>query len=193
MQRYAVTVTNLTRGQILSPPLVIAHDSHFKLFTLGEAASAELAALAEDADASGMMALLGTLPQVFDFELGGGPVLPGEFVTVEIETRGRYRDITVAGMLVTTNDAFFAGSTSMLPRDRSASLTAIAYDAGSEGNTESCEHIPGPPCNHPMVPATEAAEGFVHVHAGVHGGGDLAAAEFDWRNPTAYVTVRRAD
>jgi hypothetical protein len=29
------------------------------------------------------------------------------------------------------------------------------------------------------------------VHAGIHGVGDLQASEYDWRNPVAYVSVRR--
>ena len=46
-RKYEVTITNLTRGQVFSPPIVIAHDSKFSLFTLGDPASDELAALAE--------------------------------------------------------------------------------------------------------------------------------------------------
>ena len=30
-------------------------------------------------------------------------------------------------------------------------------------------------------------EGFIHVHRGVHGIGDLDAAEYDWRNPMLRV------
>ena len=43
-KKYEVTITNLTRGQIFSPPIVIAHDSKHSLFTLGDPASDELAA-----------------------------------------------------------------------------------------------------------------------------------------------------
>jgi hypothetical protein len=34
-------------------------------------------------------------------------------------------------------------------------------------------------------------EGFVHVHAGIHGIGDLVAADRDWRNPVAQIAIRR--
>jgi hypothetical protein len=188
---YAVTITNITRGQILSPPVVIAHDDSYRLFVPGEAASPELAALAEDAVSGPLLALLGTTPSVFDSNIGGGVVLPGDSMTVEVEVRGRFRQITVAGMLVTTNDAFFSGTGAA--RSKPESLRAIAFDAGSEGNTESCEHIPGPPCGNPGERVTESAEGYVHVHAGVHGGQDLMPANHDWRNPVAYVTIQRAD
>ncbi|UCF66892.1 MAG: spondin domain-containing protein, partial [Acidobacteriota bacterium] len=102
-------------------------------------------------------------------------------------------------MLVTTNDAFFAGTVPELQRavlvgSRSplmASAEAPAYDAGSERNTENCDHIPGPPCMSPFQRVTDGAEGYVYVHAGVHGSGDLDAAMRDWRNPVARISVRR--
>ena len=50
--------------------------------------------------------------------------------------------------------------------------------------------IPGPPCGNAGVRDTGNAEGFVHVHAGVHGIGDLVAADHDWRNPVAKITIR---
>jgi hypothetical protein len=31
----------------------------------------------------------------------------------------------------------------------------------------------------------------VHVHAGMHGIGNFIAADRDWRNPVALITVRR--
>jgi len=35
-------------------------------------------------------------------------------------------------------------------------------------------------------------EGFVHIHAGIHGIGDLLPARYDWRNPVAKVVIQRA-
>ena len=37
---------------------------------------------------------------------------------------------------------------------------------------------------------TADAEGFVHVHAGIHGGGGLDPAMHDWHNPTARLEVK---
>jgi hypothetical protein len=35
-------------------------------------------------------------------------------------------------------------------------------------------------------------EGYVHIHTGIHGIGDLlTAAMYDWRNPVAEITIRR--
>ena len=71
-------------------------------------------------------------------------------------------------------------------------VEAPAYDAGSEQNTEACEDIPGPPCgpnDHPDV----KAEGYVHIHAGIHGIGSegVDPAMHDWRNPVAKITIER--
>jgi hypothetical protein len=36
------------------------------------------------------------------------------------------------------------------------------------------------------------AEGYVHVHAGIHGiGSEVIPAERDWNNPVAKITIRR--
>jgi hypothetical protein len=34
-------------------------------------------------------------------------------------------------------------------------------------------------------------EGVVHIHAGIHGIGDLDESERDWRNPAAIISIRR--
>ena len=36
---------------------------------------------------------------------------------------------------------------------------------------------------------TEGAEGFVHIHSGIHGTGDLSPAEWDWQNPVVEIAV----
>lgn len=100
-------------------------------------------------------------------------------------------------MLVSTNDAFVGLDRYTLPSGFSAAFSATsvdvpAYDAGSEANTESCDHIPGPPCGSPGVRVTDGAEGFVHVHRGIRGVGDLDDSAKDWKNPVARVIVRTA-
>lgn len=187
---YDVTITNLTHGQILSPPVVVAHHNSFRVFRAGESASAELAALAEDADSAGLIALLGTIPRVQAVELGDGVILPGDSLTVRIRLVGGVRSLTVLGMLVTTNDAFFSGTQRI--KAGVTSFDAPAYDAGSEVNTQDCDHIPGPPCGNPGVRVTPGAEGFIHISSGIRDAGDLDVALLDWRNPTARIVVNRA-
>ncbi len=63
------------------------------------------------------------------------------------------------------------------------------FDAGTEADTESCEHIPGPPCGNPGVRVTADAEGSIHLDGGILGIGGLDPAELDWRNPVISVLV----
>lgn len=192
---FEVTITNITRGQILSPAVVAIHSSRMEpLFVLGSPASEELATIAEDAVNDPLVEALSQSRQVRDVVTifgENGPILPGESASVEVEIRGRFRNVTAVGMLVTTNDAFYALNGERAPSSGSSSFLLLAYDAGSEGNNELCSHIPGPPCGNAGVRDTENAEGYVHVHAGVHGTGDLIPAEHDWRNPVAQITIRQ--
>ena len=105
---YEVTITNLTQGQIFSPPVVFSHRSGYELFTPSQPASPELAGLAEDADSEPLLALLAAEPRVGDVSIAEGVVLPGQSTTVRISGKGNARMISTLGMLVTTNDAFFA-------------------------------------------------------------------------------------
>ncbi len=185
---FDVTIYNLTKGQIISPPVVAAHDPSVAIFRVGEEASDELAALAEDADAVGLVALLTSVGA--DVAVGAAVILPGESATVRIETSRGNRVLSAVGMLVTTNDAFF-GLNSLPLRSRARTTRVPAYDAGSEENNEDCGFIPGPPCGTEGVRDTADAEGFVHIHNGVHGitVGGLIPARDDWRNPVAQITV----
>lgn len=194
-KRYAVTITNITGGQVITPPVVISHNKHFKLFTLGAPAIPELVELAEDGPTGSLLGLLATLPQVHDFAASAGPLLPGTSVTLEVEVPRFARYISAVGMLATTNDTFFGIRGIPVPKKkhRARTVTATAYDAGSEGNNESCDFIPGPPCGNAGVRDTDNAEGFVHVSSGIHGIGDLDPAMKDWRNPVAEITIYRID
>lgn len=189
---YRVEITNTTYSQIFSPPIVVSHGRNVALFRAGEPASPELALLAEDGDASPLADVLAGTEGVFDVNIADGPVLPGASVVLEIEARFPFSRISVAGMLIQTNDAFFAVNGADLPARRMRGVhNANAYDAGSEENNELCAFIPGPPCGSGGVRATADAEGFVHLHRGFHGIGDLDADRYDWRNPTARVTIQR--
>lgn len=189
---YEVTITNLTRGQIFSPVIAFTHKGNQKLFTSGEAASPELAALAQDANTDGLTDLLSASNNVHEVVQGTGVILPGKSETLLINSRRRAHFISLASMLVTTNDAFMAVNSMRLPYYRHLVKTVPAYDAGAEANDESCAYIPGPPCGNPNASSDVESEGFVHIHAGIHGTGDLEAGQYDWRNPVAKIGIRRA-
>ena len=193
---YEVSITNLTRGQPLSPIFMATHlKGAGPLYTLGQPASTDLAALAEDADAAGLMGAWNpeTNASVSEVQFAKsdiGAILPGKTVTATFTVSGQARYLSLASMLVNTNDAFIGANGVELYNRR---LTLVGYDAGSEANTEDYAYVPGPPCGSHVHDDTNAAEGFVHVHAGIHGGGGLDPTQHDWRNPVAVMVVERVD
>jgi len=188
---YEVTITNLTRGEIFTPVMVATHQRGIKLFELGQPASEELAAIAEGGDTGPQTAALVATGKVADIKTGSGVIPPGASATIVIKSGKRARFISVAAMLVPTNDAFFSLNGVRLPTDHHVrNLYSPAYDAGSEPNDELCANIPGP-CGGEGGSPNVNGEGYVHVHGGIHGIGDLSAADYDWRNPVAQIRIRR--
>ncbi len=189
---YEVKITNVTRGQTFTPILVASHRDGVKLFTLGHPASDEVAALAEGGDVGPLTDQLESNRKVRDVENSGGLLEPGQSVTVTVSARGGANYISLASMLIPTNDAFVALNGVRAPMDEKIlSYFARAYDAGSEPNDEMCTNIPGPVCGGAGVSPEEDGEGYVHTHAGIQGIGDLAAEDRDWRNPVAAIQIRR--
>ena len=190
---YQVTITNLTRGQVITPPVIYSHLEGFRLFSPGDPAIPELVALAEDGPTADLLALLETLPEVHDSTAATGVILPGESDVLEIYIKGKFNRVGAVGMLATSNDAFFGIQGVKAQIKEARTVDAIAYDAGSEANSESCTTIPGPPCGNPFVRDTADAEGFVHIHSGIHGIGDLDLSTNDWRNPVARIQIERVN
>ena len=190
---YEVTITNVTRGETFTPFLIASHrsDPHL-LFTPGAMASEALAALAEGGDTAPLEAVLSADPKVNDTAGSGGLLEPGDSVTVTIRARPGRDHISLAAMLIPTNDGFTAAQNIALPRGRHTETLYIpAYDAGSEPNDELCVSIPGPVCGGAGGSPGVGGEDYVHIHAGIHGVGDLIPAERDWRNPVARVVIQR--
>ena len=173
-----VRITNVS-NQIISPPLVASHTWKARIFVPGSPASTELSMLAEDGDPSELAALLGGSNEVLDVVVADGLLFPGETMVFELESRGRFNRVSAVGMLVSTNDAFFGLDNYLVESGgQNQRMSVPAWDAGTEFNSELCGFIPGPPCGNPLVRDTDGAEGFVHTHPGLHGGGDLSPA--DW-------------
>lgn len=189
---YRVTITNLTRAQPVTPPVVATHSLAFHVFLPGTTASDALALLAEEGDTSELVADLEAAGGVLDVAVGEGPLMPGQSTTVEVQAHGRHVFLSVVGMLATTNDAFFGlEGYSLKGNPRRRHVEVPAYDAGSEENNELCAFIPGPPCMSPGVRATDGAEGIIAVHSGIHGIGDLPPEVWDWRNPVVRIDIVR--
>src|SRR6266511_3181370 len=192
--RFSITVTNLTAGQTFTPILAASHQAGVKLFTLGSPASVPLEILAEAGDVAPLKTQLSSSPQVLDTTDSGAPLPPGASVTLFVRTHGSFDHVSVAAMLVPTNDGFFAVNGHAGPEGgQTITLYSPAYDAGGEANDESCLHIPGPPnvCQGVGFDPARDEGNFVHIHRGIHGIGDLKAEVYDWRNPVARITIRR--
>ena len=188
MKTYEVTVTNLTRGTNFTPIFAAAHKKHHKLFKLGEAVSAGVADMAEGGATGGLPAELHTNYYTSHDALLG----PGESVTLTLTAGEDFKYLSLASMMLPTNDGFLAVNAMKLPKKGKAKyVMSPAYDAGSEANDELCENIPGPTCGGtPFSGFDESDEGYAHIHAGIHGIGDLEASDYDWNNPVAKIMIK---
>jgi len=188
---YKVTITNLTPGQPLAPVMVATHRPGVEFFEDGGAPSDELARLAEAGDGQPMADKLAALPTVDEAKVSTmGLTFPGQSTTVMISSKRTYTHISVGAMLGATNDAFFAIKDVPVPWfGRKLTYLAPAYDAGSETNDELSSTVAG--LGGEGYSPTDDGEGFVHIHNGVHGIGNLVPAIHGWLNPTAKITIER--
>lgn len=191
---YRVTIQNLTPGQPLSPPVAATHRGGFRLFRVGDEASSELEAIARDGDEVPMYDLLAGLSHVFDVVDVGVPLTPygsvvGSFTdAAEFLIEGRNEDkISLASMLVCTNDGLVGLNRAELPNKGSSVFTLRGYDAGAEDNTElspdivdACSALGplvlnGDPNGNENAAVNTVPRGVIAAHPGVLGVGDLGA------------------
>ena len=195
--RYSVTVTNLTKGQTFTPVLLATHTPAVRLFAPGTQASPQLAVVAEEGDTTMLAALLrGMTTSVREVVVAGGLQTPAVTAVFQIAGGGAFTHLSVAAMLIPTNDAFVGAAGILLPTGFDPMVVdLLAYDSGTEINDERCASIPGPnftECRGPGAGARAGrGEGAVTVHNGMHGVGDMTAALRDWRGPVARVTILR--
>lgn len=190
--RYEVTVTNLTKGQVITPPVVFSHFSGIEIFREGERARTALVALAETGATDPLVDLLKTHDRVYDVNTGSGVIPPGESLTVELMVYEQYNKVTAVGMLAQTNDCFFGIKGVEAPCREEIVVYANAYDAGSEENNELAAYIPGPPFMG-MLRSPKYSEKYIYIHPGIQGIGDLTPSMYDWKNPVAKIVIRLAD
>jgi hypothetical protein len=198
---YEVTITNITSGQSFTPQLVVTHPANAILFRLGAPASPELEILAESGDTGPLTDALSSV--AMDVTTIPGLLGPGEQASVVVSGNPGRGFVSVAAMMIPTNDTFVAMNRMKLPRSGAAQQLVPAYDAGTEYNDQNCANIPGPQCggegegNSPGPNETD--EGFVHIGNGIHELGDedelgnriINPKTYDWRNSVARITVRR--
>ncbi len=140
---YSISITNLTQNQPMSPPAAILHDSSFSAWGIGTAASSAIEMLAEGGSNGALLALQSANPQ-FD---AGTPLAPSANISFTLTTDDDLDRLTIAAMLVNTNDAF-SGLNGMELSQISIGQTVVVdahvYDAGTENNSELAGTIPGP-------------------------------------------------
>lgn len=197
--RYRVTITNVTANQTFTPIIVATHRPSVALFEAGQPASDALEDMAEGGSIAALLAALQANPAVAQTRAGTSLLAPGQSFSVVIRARRDTPLLSLAGMLIPTNDSFVAIDGVRLPERGSIEVRAAAYDAGTEPNSELCADIPGPFCGGAGTDLAEDGEGFVHISRGISGAGEGAGpptvteALHDWRNPVAEVTIRRLD
>ena len=209
-----VSITNLTTGTYFTPLLVASHDGDNSMFAAGEPASSSLEIMAECGDISGLVADMNSVGADTLVNPAGGLLAPGATATGTLMPSRHNRYLSLAAMLLPTNDGFVGLDSLPIPRASGTYIYDLyGYDAGTEVNdeilfTESCDAstpgIPDDPSGLSGTGGTGVASVepnlTVHIHRGIVGdldpaGGpsDLSSAYHDWKNPVArlVITVNR--
>ena len=186
---YEIEFRNRT-SQLLTSPVCALHARRVKAFTLGEQASEGLRLLAEDGAHGTFASELRNTDRVRKVVVGDF-VSGGREDTIQIGSSRKGRLSCVFGMLVVSNDAFPAVRRIRLPKNvgDSRRIRARVYDAGTEVNTESCDDVPGGPCDAHFTGQTE--NGTVQRHPGLTGDGDLDVEQYGWRRFAVRGTITR--
>ncbi len=206
---YKITITNLTAGQPITPPILVTHTSRTGVFTVGEVASNGIRQIAENGDGAPLLEALSDDSQVHEVVAGMAPLIPasdpgntgiGSSETFTITAHGRARYLSFASMLICTNDGFTGIDSIRLPNHKKTVYSA-AYDARTEVNTEDFADIV-PPCqgligvssddmgtgaSNPML----LEDGIVIPHAGINGGVDLFPEVHGWSDPVTKIEIER--
>jgi Spondin_N len=212
---YEVTISNLTSGQPLTPPVVATHRDRHAIFDVGQLASVGVREIAENGNSAPLLAFLETDPldRFSGFaESTTGPLVPPgvpgdamfeQSATLTVEGGRRAERLSFVSMLICTNDGFTGSDSLRLPSKvgRSTTMKTNGYDAGTEINTEDyadivppCQGLIGDSTGEPGTgvsdPALAEGEAIRH-HPGIEGGADLDPEIHGWTDPVARITVER--
>lgn len=116
-----VTITNATDGIYFTPLLVATHTSDHYLFRTGEAASAEIEAMAEGGDISGLSALASGIGAEISENPAGGILNPGDSATTTLSAK--HGDVlSMTAMLLPSNDAFIGVDSWKIPKKKAPTV-----------------------------------------------------------------------
>src|SRR5918996_2597893 len=214
-REYEVTITNLTAGQPLTPPVVATHRSRHAVFDVGQPASVGVREIAENGNSAPLLAFLEADPlnQFGAFaESSTGPLVPpgvpgdamfDQSATVTVNADRRTHRLSFVSMLICTNDGFTGVDGLRLPHrvGKSTTVRTNSYDAFTERNTEDYAHMV-PPCQALIgdssgEPGTGVSDpalaegGVITHHEGIQGGADLKPELHGWDDPVAELQVER--
>lgn len=208
-----VDITNLTNAITFTPLLVSAHDRYSHLYQVGTPASANLQAMAEGGDISGLVADLTSVSANFVANPAGGLLGPGASTSATLMMDKGNRHLSIVAMMLPTNDGFIGLDALKIPKKKGSYTYYLnGYDAGTEANDEIINGGGAP--GTPGIPADPGGNGgingagvtasenntTVHVHRGIVGdtdpaGGvsDLDSTVHQWINPVVKVVVTVSD
>lgn len=207
---FDVEIANLTNGIYYTPFLAAAHTEGNNLFVTGQPASANLQAMAEGGDISGLVSDVQALGATYVANPAGGLLPPATSTTFNMNTDGTSNtQLSIVAMLLPTNDAFAGLNAITIPTEPGTYVYNVnAYDSGTEANDEILNGggAPGAP-GMPADPGGLAGSGGsgvagtdfntnVHIHRGSIGDSDPNGGKSDldstvhrWLNPVVRVTI----
>lgn len=209
---YEVTLTNLTGGQAFSPPVLVTHRGGVAIFEVGDAASDGIRQIAENGNNMVLLDKLSNTEGVFEVVEGAAPLVPASdpggtglvsTASYKITAARGDRFLSLATMLICTNDGFTGGDRLKLPRGMNEAVTYYAdgYDAGTEINTEEfadlvppCQILIGETGEDPGTGMSNPAlfeGGVIRHHPGIQGTGDLLPCLHNWSDPVLKIEIRR--
>jgi len=202
---YQVTIENLTTGQIFSHGVIATHTKQVAVWEVGARASEGIRAIAEDGDELPAVAELSAEEGVYEVvstmapinRIGGPAALPSSR-TFTIRAAANANRLSVAVMIICTNDGFTGLSGVKLPGGFAPESYLVgAWDAGTEQNNERFNqivdpcHMAGPIVSPPDGNGRVPTNGFITTHPNITGGRDLSVALHGWHFPVARITIQR--
>lgn len=207
VHQYRVTLENLTTGQVFSPGVIATHTNKVSVWDVGAPASVGIQNIAEDGNELQAVTDLENMPGVFDVvdidaptnRIGGQAPFPTSR-TFTISAAGNANRLSLAVMIICTNDGFTGVSSVKLPGGFKPDVHEVgAWDAGTEFNNQLSTHIV-PPCGGAgpkPFPAGDnlnlrvAESGVIHPHQNILNLGFLEPALHGWNGPVARITIQR--
>ena len=201
---YKVTVSNVTANQPFSNAAVIIHMPAYHAFQAGQAASVALERLAESGSNRRLLSEASDNAAYVASKSGSSEILPGksETINVSVPLDANGFKISIASMLVNTNDAFAGVSSNKiadLAVGESFAIHIPVWDSGTEANDESADAIPGPAGGGQGFDASREGDvNFVAIHQGVVTQADGFATSalnesHRFNNPVGLLRVERTE